>query len=116
MIKVNAIGWSKLERICNKVIEESIIEYPNVTYPVLTLADLAIQYKNLSKLKYAISILDRSESKNTQTYRTYIRYKAIYLAMDNQYMEAVQLAKKELSGVRPAAMEAFYEKLSSLNT
>lgn len=99
-----------------KVIEESIIEYPNVTYPVLTLADLAIQYKNLAKLKYAISILDRSESKNTQTYRTYIRYKAIYLAMDNQYMEAVQLAKKELSGVRPAAMEAFYEKLSSLNT
>lgn len=94
-----------------KIIEESISKYPNVTYPVLTLADLAIQHKNIDKLNYAITLLDKSESKNTQTYRTYIRYKAILFAMTGRYKEAVALVKNELRGVRREALEKFYDKL-----
>lgn len=97
-------------------IEESINRYPDTKYPLLTLANLSIQYKKIDKLKFAISELEKSESRNSQTYRTYIRYKAIYLSMIGRYPEGIALARNELRGVRKEAMEAFYEKLKSSNS
>lgn len=97
-----------------EILEDSIKTYPNVTYPMLSLADLAIQNRNLDKLKTVIEKLDKIESKNTQTYRTYIRSKAIYLSMSGEYGDAVELASKELKGVRKEAMDNFYSKLNSV--
>ncbi|MDM8569091.1 hypothetical protein QUF50_06230 [Thiotrichales bacterium HSG1] len=97
------------------IIEKTIAKYPDVSYPILTLADLSTQYKNIRKLKFAIDELDKIESKNSQTYRTYIRYKAIYLAMNGQYKDAIILAKKELKGVRESAIISFCEKLKTIS-
>jgi len=96
------------------LLEETIKRFPDVTYPILTLADLSIQFKNTSKLGYAISLLDKQESKNTQTYRSYIRYKAIYIAMTGKINEAISLAKAELRGVRKEALNEFVNRLSSI--
>ncbi|WP_417359437.1 TIR domain-containing protein [Gallaecimonas pentaromativorans] len=96
------------------LIENTISNFPDVAYPVLTFADLAIQSRNVDKLKSAISKLDKLESKNSQTYRSYIRYKSIYLAMSGNLPEAIRLSKQELKGVRPKALEIFFEKLHSM--
>ncbi|MDP2506349.1 toll/interleukin-1 receptor domain-containing protein [Oceanobacter sp. 3_MG-2023] len=97
-----------------KILEGTIEEFPDVTYPILTLADLAIQYKNIEKLKYAISLLDKRESKNTQTYRTYIRYKSIFMALTGEKSDAIQLVKSELYGVRREALDEFIQRLTSI--
>lgn len=96
------------------LLEETIRRFPEVTYPILTLADLAIQFKNTDKLKQAIALLDDKESKNSQTYRSYIRYKSIYIAMTGDCGKAISLAKTELSGVRKEALDKFINKLSAL--
>ncbi len=97
-----------------KLLEETITRFPDVTYPILTLADLAIQFKNIDKLEQAIRLLDDGESKNSQTYRSYIRYKSIYMAMSGQTSDAISLAKKELHGVRKEALTDFLNRLSSI--
>lgn len=97
------------------LLEETINTYPDVTYPILTMADLAIKSKDLDKLRLAIKLLDNNESKNSQTYRTYIRNKAIYLALCGQLSEAIELVKKELRGVREKAMNELIKKLSSFS-
>lgn len=35
------------------------MDFPDIKYPVLTLCDLAIQYKRIDKLEYAIGILEK---------------------------------------------------------
>lgn len=97
-----------------ELLEETIKRFPDVTYPILTLADLAIQFRNIDKLEQAIGLLDDEESKNSQTYRSYIRYKSIYMAMSGQVSEAISLAKKELHGVRKEALTDFLNRLSSI--
>jgi tetratricopeptide (TPR) repeat protein len=96
------------------LIEETIRRYPDVGYPVLTLADLAIQHKNFEKLETAIRILDATEVRSKQTYRTYVRYKAIYLAMNGKKADAVALVKKELAGIRAESLTKFCERLSTM--
>lgn len=98
-----------------ELLEETIQRFPDVTYPILTLADLAIQFKNRNKLGYAISLLDKRESKNSQTYRSYIRYKSIYIAMTGDITGAIRLANAELHGVRKDALNEFINRLSALN-
>lgn len=97
-----------------QLIEETIARYPDVNYPVLTLADLAIQHKQISKLEHAISLLDSTETKSKQTYRTYIRYKATYLAMIGQKSTAVALVNKELSGIRRESLTKLCERLMAI--
>lgn len=99
-----------------ELLEETNRRFPNVTYPILTLADLAIQFKNTAKLGYAIDLLDQQESKNSQTYRSYIRYKSIYIALTKSTSEAIALAKAELSGVRREVLDEFILRLSSLKS
>jgi tetratricopeptide (TPR) repeat protein len=97
-----------------ELLDETIRKFPDVIYPVLTLADLSIQFKNIDRLKNAIHILDRQELSNSQTYRTYIRYKSIYLAISGHPDKAITLANSELRGVRKEALDKFISKLSSI--
>ncbi|WP_270692614.1 MULTISPECIES: toll/interleukin-1 receptor domain-containing protein [unclassified Aeromonas] len=93
------------------VIEQGILDFPDIKYPVLTLCDLSIQYKNLEKLKYAIERLEQTDSPKSQTYGSFIRYKAIYLTLINQDQEAIDLCRKELSELTSDELSQFYEKL-----
>jgi tetratricopeptide (TPR) repeat protein len=96
------------------LIEESINRYPDVNYPILTLADLAIQHKQLARLERAVKLLDNTATKSMQTYRTYIRYKATYLAMKGQKSSAVALVHKELSGIRRESLTKLCERLMAI--
>ena len=75
------------------LLDETIHKFPDVTYPLLTSADLAIQFKNINRLKKSIDFLDDQESPNSQTYRSYIRYKSMYFAMSGSPNKAISLAK-----------------------
>ncbi len=97
-----------------ELLEETINRFPDVTYPILTLADLAIQFKSTERLEQAIVRLDARESKNSQTYRSYIRYKATYIAMLGDSDKAISLARTELHGVRKEALDKFINRLSAL--
>ncbi|MEN4580345.1 hypothetical protein [Pantoea agglomerans] len=93
------------------LIEQGIIDFPDIKYPVLTLCDLSIQYRKLDKLKRAIEILEKSDSPKSQTYGSFIRYKATYLTLNNKYEEAVALCNKELDELNTNELEVFFEKL-----
>lgn len=93
------------------VIEQGILDFPDIKYPVLTLCDLSIQYKKLDKLEYAIERLENTDSPKSQTYGSFIRYKAIFLTLTNRYEEAIQLCKDELSELTREELDQFVEKL-----
>ena len=93
-------------------LEETISLFPDVVYPILTMADLAIQNKNIEKLNFAIELLDKKVTKNSQTYRTYVRYKSIFIAMNGDKNKAMSYAKSELYGVRKEAVDEFLKRLS----
>ncbi|MBB1421261.1 TIR domain-containing protein [Pseudoalteromonas sp. SG43-7] len=97
------------------LLEETIELFPDVVYPILTLADLAIQFKNIDKLKSAIELLDKKMTKNSQTYRSYIRYKSIYTAYTGNLTGAMQMAKTELAGMRKEALDSFLQRLSIIH-
>jgi len=93
------------------LIEQGILDFPDIKYPVLTLCDLSIQYKKLDKLKYAIERLEHTDSPKSQTYGSFIRYKAIYLTLTNKYEEAVELCKNELNELTSYELGQFFDKL-----
>jgi hypothetical protein len=78
------------------LLKDTIYEFPNITYPKLTFAELAIQEKNIPVLKEAIDLLQSTANKYDQTHRSYIKYKAILLTLTDKFSEAVQLVEKEL--------------------
>ena len=94
------------------LIEQGIHKFPEIKYPVLTLCDLSIQYRKLDKLEYAIGLLEHSDSPKSQTYSSFIRYKATYLALTNRLDEAIQLCQKELLELTAQELEHFFEKLA----
>jgi hypothetical protein len=94
-----------------ELIEKGILDFPDIKYPVLTLCDLAIQYRKLDKLVYAIERLEKTDSPKSQTYGSFIRYKAIYLTLINRFSDAVQLCKKELTELTVEELDQFFEKL-----
>ncbi|MFW1710532.1 TIR domain-containing protein [Vibrio parahaemolyticus] len=95
------------------LIEQGILDFPDIKYPVLTLCDLSIQYKKLDKLEYAITRLENTDSPKSQTYGSFIRYKAIYLTMKSKYKEAVELCKEHLTELSSQELGLFFEKLKS---
>ncbi|ELA9194912.1 TIR domain-containing protein [Vibrio parahaemolyticus] len=95
-----------------EVIEKGILDFPDIKYPVLTLCDLSIQYRKLDKLEYAISILERTDSPKSQTYSSFIRFKATYLALSNKLDEAIALCRKELRELTAQELEQLFEKLA----
>ncbi|MEQ5592920.1 toll/interleukin-1 receptor domain-containing protein [Escherichia coli] len=106
-----------LARFDNKVdesftlIENGIMDFPDIKYPVLTLCDLAIQYKRIDKLEYAIGILENTDSPKSQTYGSFIRFKAIWLTLTSRFDEAVGICKRELTELTSAEIDQFIDKL-----
>ena len=79
-----------------EILKETILKFPDITYPKLTLADLAIQERNIVQLSEAIELLEKNSTKYDQNHRSYIRYKAILLTLKGSFNEAVQLVEREL--------------------
>lgn len=79
-----------------ELLKETIHSFPNITYPKLTFAELAIQEKNIPALYEAIELLESTSTKYDQTHRSYIKYKAILLTLTNKFPDAVTLVEKEL--------------------
>ncbi|MDK2170869.1 TIR domain-containing protein [Acinetobacter baumannii] len=77
------------------LLRQTISQFPSITYPRLTFAELAIQEKNIPVLKEAIELLE-STTKYDQTHRSYIKYKAILLTLTDKFSDAVNLVEKEL--------------------
>ncbi len=99
-----------------ELLEEAISKFPEVNYPLLTKAELSVFFKNREKLKEAIEKLEQLTVRNAQTFRTFIRYKAMFLAMTGDLHQAKQLVTKELKGYIGASFQRLIERLESLAT
>lgn len=93
------------------LIEETIMKFPKVDYPVLTKAELSAHFRNKIKLREAVNRLEREINRNAQTYRTFIRYKAICLAMEGELYQAKQLVDTELRGLIGVSLKRLHERL-----
>ena len=93
------------------MLNEAIYKFPKVAYPLLTKADLAVYYKDLANLKEAVDSLETIVNKHAQTYRSFIRYKACFLAMGNHLQEAIKLIDVELKGLNKISIERLKDKL-----
>ncbi len=96
------------------LIEEAIHRHPKIDYPLLTKADLAAHFGNPAKLREAVNAIERVTGKNAQSYRSFVKYKAMLLAMEGKASEAKQLVRKELAGLIPSALQRLNERLDHL--
>lgn len=96
------------------LIEETIHRHINIAYPLLTKADLAIHFCNIEKLREAVAALAKITTPKTQSYRSFIKFKAMLLAMDNRLNDARNLIRKDLAGLIPSALQRLNEKLTAL--
>lgn len=94
-----------------KIIDEAIAKFPRINYPLLTKSDLAIFFEDKSWLSEAVSALETTTGKNAQTYRSFIKYKAMLLAMNGNLHQAQELVRRELSGLISSAFQRLNEKL-----
>lgn len=97
-----------------RLIEDAVRRHAGIDYPLLTKADLSVHFGNATKLREAVSALERTTGPNAQSYRTFIRFKAMLLAMEGHREEARKLVKKELSGLIPSAAQRLNERLDAL--
>lgn len=97
-----------------KLIEEAIHRFPKVDYPILTKADLATHFNNSEKLREAVDLLEKNIGKNAQTYRTFVKYKAMLLAKQGDLHQAKQLVKRELGGLIGTSMQRLNDRLDYL--
>lgn len=93
------------------LIEGAIQRHSGIDYPILTKADLAAHFENRTKLREAVAALERSTGPNAQSYRTFVKYKAMLLAMDGHSDDARRLIRKELPGLIPSAMQRLNERI-----
>ncbi|HCG2923670.1 TPA: hypothetical protein NJT27_005765, partial [Klebsiella pneumoniae] len=103
--------WEATIPLTKPLIEKGIVDFPDIKYPFLTLCDLAIQYRRIDKLEYALDILERTDSPKSQTYGSFIRFKAIWLTLTSRFDDAVCICKNELTELTYAEVEQFIEKL-----
>lgn len=96
------------------LLEEAIAKFPEVNYPLLTKAELSLFFRNMDGLKEAIDKLEKMTVRNAQTFRTFIKYKAMYLAMSGDSYQAKQLVTKELKGYFGRSLQKLVERLESL--
>lgn len=97
-----------------RLIEDAIQRHAEIDYPLLTKADLAAHFGNAVKLREAVDSLGRVTKPYAQSYRTFIRFKSMLLAMEGRLDEARQLVRKELSGLIPSSLQRLNERLESL--
>lgn len=97
-----------------RLIDSAVRRHANIDYPLLTKADLAVHFGNVEKLREAVTALERTTGPNAQSYRTFVKFKAMLLAMEGRPEEGRKLIKKELSGLIPSALQRLNEKLDAL--
>ncbi|MFK4232823.1 TIR domain-containing protein [Pseudomonas guariconensis] len=95
-------------------IEEAIHLFPTIDYPKLTKAEIAIHFRNKQKLKEAIDRLESSVGRNAQSYRTFIRFKAMQLALNGRLEQAKSLAARELRGSIGSSLQRLNDRLEFL--
>lgn len=98
------------EAVSMSLIEEAIHKFPQVDYPILTKADLATHFNNPAKLREAVNRLESEIRRNAQTYRTFVKYKAMLLAMQGDLHQAKQLVKRELSGLIGTSLQRLNDR------
>lgn len=98
-----------------ELVEEAIARHPKIDYPLLTKADLAAYFENTEKLREAVTAIEGVTTKNAQSYRSFIKYKAILLALEGKNSDAKQLVAKELNGLIPSALQRLNERLDLLS-
>lgn len=98
------------------LIEDAIHRHSDIDYPILTKADLAAHFENRIKLREAVSALERVTGPNAQSYRTFVKYKAMLLAMEGHRDDARRLIRKELSGLIPSALQRLNERIDYLTS
>lgn len=96
------------------IIEAAINRFPDVAYPVLTKADLAVYFKNAEKLNESVSALEKLTSRNAESFKSFIKYKAMLFALNGDLHKSKQLVNKELKGLIPTSLQRLYEKLQYL--
>ena len=96
------------------MINRAISRHSDLVYPLLTKADLALHFENAEALREAVNALARVTGPNAQSYRSFIKFKALLLAMDRKPDDARKLIRKELSGLIPSALERLNERVDSL--
>lgn len=97
-----------------RLIDSAVRRHANIDYPLLTKADLAVHFGNVEKLREAVTALERTTGPNAQSYRTFVKFKAMLLAMEGRPEEGRKLIKNELSGLIPSALQRLNEKLDAL--
>jgi tetratricopeptide (TPR) repeat protein len=97
-----------------RLIEEAVHRHANIDYPLLTKADLAVYFGNAQKLSEAVTALERNTGPHAQSYRTFVKFKAMLFAMQGRREDARRLIRKELSGLMPSALQRLNEKLDAL--
>ncbi|MGR5145556.1 TIR domain-containing protein [Photobacterium alginatilyticum] len=95
------------------IIDDVILNYSNVSYPLLTKADIAIHFNNKDKLKEAVDSLQKMLEVYDQSYKTYIRFKAILVSMSGDKKSAEEIVRNELKGVNTNSLARLYEKINS---
>ncbi len=96
-------------------IEKTIAEFPEVNYPLLTKADLAVHFTDVSKLREAVGELERATGKHAQTYRSVVKFKALLLAMEGRTQEAHNLINRELSGLPSSARTRLNDRIEGFS-
>lgn len=96
-------------------IQIAIEKYPDIIYPHLTKAELAVHFKKLDLLEEALSVI-RKKTYNSrgQTYNSVIKYDAMVLAMKQKQDEAISLIHKNLMGLSDQAKEKLIDKIKLL--
>jgi len=95
-------------------VEDAIARNSDVVYPLLTKADVALQFRDAAKLAEAIDALEKVTSQKAQSYRSLIKFKACLLAMRGSVEQAKSLVGRELKGMLPGAYQRLIERLETL--
>jgi len=103
------------ERNAMEIIDEAIVKFPSVDYPLLTKAELAVFFEDKNALREAVELLEKNTRRNAQTFRTVIRFKALLLAMSGDLHQAKQLVARELRGLIGTALQRLNERLDHLS-
>lgn len=93
------------------LIDDAITRHSGIDYPLLTKADLAVHFENRTKLREAVAALEKGTAPNAQTYRTFVKYKAMLLTMEGKADDARRLIRRELQGLMPSAMQRLNERI-----
>lgn len=100
----------------NKV-EDAINAFPDNTYPILTLCDIALQFLDKEQLKRGIDLLEELQNNRKHfSPRTLNRYKAYYYALDGNQIEALNIIKEDLDNYPKESQDRIKQRISDYSS